>query len=84
MNPLMTKKYKENTGVLSVTYSREWWMATDDEIKTVTTHLHIAESMAIDRDDTIALTSEMLCKPLRFTNINNIIEIVRPPMFYYR
>lgn len=67
-----------------MSYSREWWMATDDEVRIVTTHLHIAESMAIDRDDTIVLTAEMLCKPLRFCNINNVIEIVRPPMFYYR
>lgn len=80
----MIRIYNVSIGILFVSYSREWWMATDDEIRTVTTHLHIAESMAIDRDDTIALTAEMLCKPLRFSNINNVIEIVRPPMFYYR
>lgn len=80
----MIRIYNASIGISFVSYSREWWMATDDEIRIVTTHLHIAESIAIDRDDTIALTAEMLCKPLRFSNINNVIEIVRPPMFYYR
>jgi hypothetical protein len=62
----------------------EWWMATDQEVRMVVNQLHFAEAMASDRNDTIAVTTEMLCKPLKFCRLSDVIEIVRPRSFYIR
>jgi len=56
----------------------EWWMATDQEVRQVTNCLHFAEAMANDRGDVFALTREMVCKPQKFCNRSDILELVRP------
>ena len=55
----------------------EWWMATDQEVREVTNLMHFAEAMANDRGDVIALTKEMKCKPQKFCQRTEILELVR-------
>lgn len=64
--------------------SRQWWQATDEEVRLIVTQLHFAEAMANDREDNIALTTEMLCKPSRFCLPVDVIEIVHPNVSYVR
>ena len=61
----------------------EWWMASSEEVKEITTCFHIAEAMASDRDDPIALTSDMLCRPLRYCRDSDVIEIIREKHHIY-
>lgn len=59
-------------------HTREWWQATDEEVRLVTNLLHMAEAMASDRGWVIALTDELKCKPQQFCRRVDILEMVRP------
>jgi len=60
---------------------REWWQATDQEVREVTNLMHFAEAMSKDRDWDIAVVKEMRCKPLHYARTTEVLEIIRKVVF---